>query len=306
MIKTAVVGASGIVGNLLCTILAKHPKVELAAAVSKSMAGKKLEGANLHYSKLDINLLNSLDVVFLALPHGESKLLLKKLKCKVIDLSSDHRLTHTYGLPEINKDNIKMSMVVANPGCYATACILAIWPIKDIVSNVVFDCISGYSGAGKNAEKKFSYKGNIIAYSLTNHFHISEIEKNLKMNVSFTPHVIDLYNGIMCTVHAKLKKDVPIKKIIGKYKIYKGTSTKITSKIPCVKDVAGSPNCLIGGFEKDKNGGIVIISEIDNLLKGAATQAIENMNLMCGFKFNEGINEGINERVNQGINEGIQ
>ncbi len=276
MIKAGVVGSSGYIGEKLLQELDKHPAVELCIASSTSLTGQAI--GKLQYTKLTISDLSEMDVVFLAVPHGKAKDIASHLNCNVIDLSADHRLTNTYGLPEINKLSIAHSKLIANPGCYATACILSVYPIKEKIQNVVFDCISGYSGGGKN--HTFNVNENIIAYKLTDHFHKQEMSKVLGIPISFTPHVVNTFSGIMCTAHIFLTE--PVKNIRTLYKeFYK--NTKIVDHIPTTKEVVSTSNCIIGGFDQSGNE-IVIISVVDNLLKGAVSQAIENMEIMCDVK----------------------
>ena len=288
MIKVGVVGGSGYAGSNIIKLLENRDDVSIEIVTSESYVGKKVSSVidvslNLEFSQLDFDKLNSLDVVFLAVPHGEAKKLVPKLKCRVIDMSVDYRIKGVYGLPEVFSDKIKDAKLIGNPGCYATACILSVYPIKDLISNVVFDCVSGYSGGGKNAKEKYDIEENIIAYKLNDHFHVEEMENVLGLNVLFTPHVTSFFRGIMCTAHVFLKEDVKSEEIKKRFEeFYKGSLTKVVSDIPCTKDVMQSPYCHIGGFEK-KGNCVVIISVIDNLLKGAASQAVENMNLMFGL-----------------------
>ncbi len=294
MIKAAVVGASGYLGSTLLKLLLKHTQVKVELATSNSLAGKKVSegfkdmGTALRFSRLDIEELNKKDIVFLAVPHGSAKEIAEKLKCKVVDLSSDHRLAETYGLPESNEDKIKTSRIVANPGCYATACILSVYPIKELIKYAVFDCINGYSGGVKNP--KYDYQENIIAYSITGHNHIPEMSKMFGFGFSFTPHVVNTFSGLMCTSHVFLKEKVDAAALRKKYKeFYKSSFTKVVEHIPCTKKVSKTPYCHIGGFEFDSSGQLVIISVIDNLYKGGASQAVENMNIMFGFGRKEGL-----------------
>ncbi len=299
MINAAIVGGSGYAGHNLMKILLGHKKVELKIVTSETHAGKNVSDiftdlkCNLKFSHITIPDLNRQDIVFLSVPHGKAKQIASQLKCKIIDLTSDHRLTHTYGLPEIFSDRISKSGFVANPGCYATACILAAYPLKDSIDHAVFDCISGYSGGGKN--NSYDYMENIIAYKLTGHNHIPEISKTLGISFSFTPHVVNAFSGIMCTAHLFLKKSIDTAEIKNQYReFYEGTFTKVAddSTIPCTKDVTGTPYCHIGGFEEVKNSNdneIIIVSVIDNLMKGAASQAVENMNLMFGLDHSVGL-----------------
>ena len=253
---------------------------------SDSLCGKKVSQVfpevktDICFTKIDFNELNKMDLVFLAVPHNTAKPIAENLFTKVIDLSVDHRHTHTYGLTEIFSDEIKNAKLVANPGCYATACLLSVWPIKDKIEYLAFDCISGYSGGGKN--NSYDYVENVIAYNLVNHFHKQEIEDKLGFSVSFTPHVVNIFKGLMCTSHIKLKEEISKKELFKIYNSqYNNSMVKVVEKIPCTKEVINTPYCYIN-FEVNKKE-LVIISVIDNLLKGAASQAIQNMNLMLGI-----------------------
>jgi N-acetyl-gamma-glutamyl-phosphate reductase len=219
-------------------------------------------------------------------PHGAAKELASKLTCKVIDLTADHRSTHTYGLPEVFTSEIKNANLVANPGCYATACLLASLPVKDKIDSIVFDCISGYSGGGKTS--KYDYEENIIAYSLVNHFHKNEIQDKLGMKVSFTPHVVNAFNGLMCTAHITLKNEMSKDELmVLYYEKYASTLTQLSETIPCTKDVLNTPFCKISFEVSGKE--LVVVSVLDNLMKGAASQAIQNMNLIFGLNQSEGL-----------------
>ena len=321
MKKVGIIGASGYTGYELIKLLKKHPLVELKVLNSKSYNGKKVsslysefKGNDVFtdYSIDDINKMK-LDCVFLAVPHTTAFSIVSKLKCKkIVDLSADYRFKKTleyekvynvkykfpkkavYGLPELFKEKIKKSKLVANPGCYATACLLSSLPVSKLAKYIVFDCKSGYSGAGKSskfAKDHNTIKDNIVAYKLVNHRHKPEMEQFIKAKLSFTPHVIDAFEGMMCTAHVLLKKKVDKKEIISLFKeFYKDQLfVKIVSEIPEIKDVKGTNYCHIGGFEIDSNNQLVIVAVIDNLMKGASGVAVQNMNLMFGFKEGEGL-----------------
>ena len=320
-----IIGASGYTGYELIKLLKKHPGVELKVLNSQSYNGHKVkslytdfEGDDsfTNYSVDEINSMK-LDCIFLALPHTKATEYAPKLKCKkLIDLSADYRfkkigkyeevyqVTHldkagnkkaVFGLPELFKDKIKKAKIVANPGCYATCCILAALPVQKLAKYIVFDCKSGWSGAGKEsayAKDHNTIKENIVAYKLTNHRHKPEIEQFIKTKLSFTPHVIDAFQGMMCTAHLLLKKSISKEEIIKKFEDYYKNQAfvkVVKDKIPEIKDVAGTNYCHIGGFEIDENNQIVIISVIDNLIKGASGQAVQNMNIMLGFDEMEGL-----------------
>lgn len=323
--KVGIIGASGYTGYELIKILKNHPKVELAVLNSKSYEGKKVkelypdfdgEETYTNYSVDEINKMK-LDCMFLAVPHTKAFEILPKLKSKkIIDLSADYRFKKiqkyeevyktkhpdeknnkkaVYGLPELFKEKIKKAKVIANPGCYATVCILSAFPIQKLSKYIVFDCKSGYSGAGKNsiyAKDHNVINENIVAYTLTNHRHKYEVEQFIKTKLSLTPHVIDAFQGMMCTMHVILKKNVSVENIKKLYKeFYKNQHfIKIMEdKIPDLHDIQKTNYCNIGGFEIDENNQLVVVSVIDNLIKGASGQAVQNMNLMFGFGESEGL-----------------
>src|SRR3989338_3376058 len=324
--QAGIIGASGYTGYELIKILLKHKEVELKVLNSQSYAGQTVKSLYLdfnndglkftNYSINEINKMN-LDCIFLALPHTKATEIIPKLKCKkIIDLSADYRfkdvkkyesiyevkhLDHkgnkkaVYGLPELFREKIKKAKLIANPGCYATCCILSSLPIQKLAKYIVFDCKSGWSGAGKEsiyAKNPDTIKENLIAYKLTNHRHKPEIEQFIKTKLSFTPHVIDAFQGMMATAHILLKKKTTKEKIIQLYEdFYKGQPfVKIVKgKIPEIKDVAKTNYCHIGGFEIDENNQLVVVSVIDNLVKGASGQAVQNMNLMLRFDEKKGL-----------------
>ena len=304
-IKAGIIGASGYTGYELIKILARHRKVELSFLNSRSHEGKTVKSAyrdfhdgNLKFTNFDLDEINKLnvDVVFIALPHGEAINIVPKLKSKVIDLSADYRFSANavYGLPELFRKQIKNAMLVANPGCYATASILAALPLQKISGRIIFDCKSGYSGAGIKptfVNQKENYSDNIIPYNITSHRHKYEIQQFIKAKVSFTPHVIPTFRGLMCTMHAILNKKSSNEKIKKIYQdFYKNEPfVKIMDKIPDLHDVQNNNCCCLGGFEIDENNQLVVISVIDNLLKGASGQAVQNMNIMFGLDEREGL-----------------
>jgi len=269
------------------------------------------------------------DLFFLALPHTASlniAPLLLKGKGKVIDLSADYRLKahksyeawykvkHTdkenlkkavYGLPELYTAKIKKADFIANPGCYPTAALLALAPIakKSLFrfDNIIIDAKSGYSGAGrKSLDDPFrqEVKDDFKAYKVDNHQHSPEINQELsvltgkKINVTFVPHLLPIERGILETIYVQAK-DKKLKSA-GVIKLYKDfykdkpfVRIKKEGEFPRIKDVSGTNFCDIGIKVGREN--LIIISAIDNLVKGASGQAVQNMNLMCGFKEIEGL-----------------
>ena len=271
--------------------------------------------------------IKSADLLFLALPHRVSMEIappLLKAGKKVIDLSADYRLDPevykkwygtehkdkenlpqaVYGLPEIYEDEIKKANLLANPGCYPTSAILALAPIlKDKAVDIAFivvDSKSGVTGAGRKADIALSFgevNENLKAYKVNAHQHKPEINRILsdvagsQIDVVFTPHLIPMNRGILSTIYAKLKKKIDQKMALDIFKtFYKGKPFVRVSgedRLPQIKDVVGTNFCDIG--LKVTDGTLVIVSCIDNLKKGAAGQAVQNMNIMSGFKETEGL-----------------
>ena len=231
-IKAGIIGASGYTGYELIKILSKHKKVSLEILNSRTYTGKKVSSLykdfkkNLKFTNSPLDEINKLDVVFLAAPNGKALELVPKLKCRVIDLSADYRFKNSkayekvygfkhnkiksvYGLPELFREKIKKTKLVGNPGCYVTASLLASLPIQKSAKYIVFDCKSGYSGAGAKlsyVNDPKNYSDNIITYKLNNQRNKYEIEQFLKPKISFTPHVIPTFRGLMSTAHILLSK----------------------------------------------------------------------------------------------------
>ena len=310
MIKVALVGARGYVGFELIQLIDKHPKAQLMAAYSREYAGQKVteivdnfSDDTLRYCAEPLEDLKNLDVdvLFLALPNdiaGKHKPLWHKLSEKIciIDLSSDFRFDDdwTYGQPETCTDKIVGQHLIANPGCYATASQLGLLPIVDLLEGApsIFG-VSGYSGAGskpgENNDPK-RLKDNLKAYKLVDHIHENEISRVIGTEVYFMPHVAAFFRGIHLTISVPLKETMQIDKIKTLYQqFYQNFELiNVATAIPEVQNVQNTHHVNIGGFSiKGKH--LVLCVCIDNLLKGAATQAIQNMNLALNLKMNLGI-----------------
>lgn len=267
--------------------------------------------------------LNKIDLLFIALPHGKSFEITKKalnLGVKVIDLGADFRLNDyntyekwyeshckgksilaqaVYGLTELNRENIFNSNLVANPGCYPTASLLGLIPLlkNNLIDtdSIIIDAKSGVSGAGRNAtipSLMCECSESIKAYSIGTHRHTPEIEqeasKIIKQDVivTFTPHLVPMNRGILSVIYAKLKEDINEEKL---KKIYldqyqNDKFIRIKDTLPETKWVKGSNYCDISIRVDQRTGRVIIISAIDNLMKGAAGQAVQNMNVMFGFE----------------------
>ena len=270
------------------------------------------------------------DIVFLALPHGVSMkvapVFLKAGK-KVIDLSADFRLRdvaayeqwygrHTapdvikesvYGIPELYRDDIVTARLVANPGCYPTSVILGLAPLlrADWIENtsIIVDAKSGVSGAGREPQVGTLFcevDEGFKAYKVGQHRHTPEMEQEISLlaghdvRISFTPHLLPLKRGILSTIYATLQKDVTTAELIDLYRtFYEGKNFVRVYKagnLPNISSVRGSNYCDIGLTIDKRTKRVIIISTIDNLIKGASGQAIQNMNLMCGLNEDTGLN----------------
>ena len=307
MKRIGIIGASGYTGIELIKYLEPHSDIQLVCLNSETSSGIPVRElwpeckSNFTFTNYSFEQINDLlpDLVFLAMHDGFSRLALQKLKCKIIDLSRDLRFSREaiYGLPELNRQQIKSAHLIANPGCYATACILSSLPLirYEFAERIIFDCKSGYSGAGRkpsyNNDPR-NYIENLIPYKISSHPHRAEIQKHLGFHaVSFTPHVLPLFRGIMCTSHIILKNIMHPEELFAIYKEFyqKEPFVKISNRLPELHCTQNTNLCCIGGFEIDDTNQLVIITTLDNLCKGASTQAIQNMNLMLGFKETEGL-----------------
>ncbi|MDD4202252.1 MAG: N-acetyl-gamma-glutamyl-phosphate reductase [Candidatus Omnitrophica bacterium] len=266
------------------------------------------------------------DIIFLSLPHTVSTAFVPQLLAKnkkIIDLSADYRLDKTdyekwykfehkdqsglekavYGLPELNLEKIKKAQLIANPGCYPTSVLLALLPVleqKVITGTIIADAKSGVSGAGRKADLALSYcevNESFKAYKINEHQHMPEIEKIIKsvtdidINMNFVPHLLPINRGIFSTVYVTLTKDLSQDEIITLYKDYYSGKPFVriypNGKYPQIKDVVNTNFCDIG--LKVKGNILTIVSAIDNLVKGAAGQAVQNMNIIYGFDQKKGL-----------------
>ena len=270
-----------------------------------------------------------MDVVFTALPNGEAQDISKHLlkKNTLIDLAADFRLKKSseyfkwykkkhkaisnikksiYALPEITGKKVKEFNIIGCPGCYPTSILLPLVPLiksKSIkTKNIIIDSKSGYSGAGRNVHKKYRGKnlyGSLSAYGVGFHRHNSELNQelknytNAKLNFTFTPHLTPMFRGILSTIYLDLKSGFSIKKIQNILKQFHKNNefVKVLKKdtLLSTNDVINSNNCFISICKTKYKDKLIILSAIDNLIKGGAGQAVQNMNLKFGFKNNEGL-----------------
>ncbi|KAK6461411.1 N-acetyl-gamma-glutamyl-phosphate reductase and acetylglutamate kinase [Scheffersomyces coipomensis] len=315
--KVALIGARGYTGQNLISLIDKHPYLEISHVSSRELKGQKLQGYNkdnIVYSNLQVEDIIKLeengdvDVWVMALPNGVCKPFVNAIESvsnsnsKIIDLSADYRFDTTgewiYGLPELNdRATIAQAKKISNPGCYATAAQVAISPLKDyIVGTPSVFGVSGYSGAGTKPSPKNDIKflsNNLVPYSLTDHVHEREISSQLGLDVAFMPHVAQWFQGISHTISIPIKQgSLTSREIRNIYQDrYQGEKLiTVSGEAPVVKDISGKHGIVVGAFAvNSKENRVVIVATIDNLLKGAATQCLQNINLSLGYGEYEGI-----------------
>ena len=320
-VRIAVAGATGYTGQELLRLLARHPAVTVTVATSSSATSRAGAARRLpalaklwdgQITPLDASILpREADIVFLALPDAAAAELaptLVEAGTRVIDLSGAFRLrdaavrtrwypeTHqlpvdvAYGLTERERDAVRKARLVANPGCYPTAALLALAPLVDAGllvpgADVIVDAKSGVSGAGKTPSERTHFSevhGSLSAYGVFNHRHGAEIEQGLGGPVTFTPHLVPIDRGILATIYVRVAPGTSEERLSDMYeRAYGGeTFVRLTGPaLPEIKHVAHTNFCDIG-WRVDPSGRVVIVSVIDNLLKGASGQAVQNMNVM--------------------------
>ncbi|KAL8803980.1 MAG: hypothetical protein Q9182_002852 [Xanthomendoza sp. 2 TL-2023] len=315
----AIIGARGYTGKALIDILNNHPSMDLRHVSSRELAGQTLSG----YSKREITYENltpddvrrmeeggQIDCWVMALPNGVCKPFVDAIgeassgDSVIVDLSADYRFSPdwTYGLPElVDRATIAKAKRISNPGCYATAAQVGIAPLMEHLASEQQPSVfgtSGYSGAGTKPSPKNNLnnlRDNLIPYSLTGHVHEREISAQLGRDVAFIPHVASWFQGIHHSINIPLSSALSARDIRNLYQDrYAGEPlVRITGEAPNVKNIAGKHHIEIGGFAieggRDRGKRVVVCVTIDNLLKGAATQCAQNMNLALGFAEFEGI-----------------
>lgn len=304
MIRVGLVGARGHVGTELIRLLAAHPAFEIAFVSSREREGQRLADhepayrGELRYSVLDAAgvAASGVEAVVLGLPNGLAAPYVAAIDAAapgmvIVDLSADFRFdgAWTYGLPERNRAALAGARRISNPGCYATAMQMALAPILDLVDGPS-QCfgVSGYSGAGttpsdKNDPEKLHE--NLMPYSLVNHVHEREVTRHLGHPVEFMPHVAAHFRGITMTVNAHLRDAAPLDDLRARYATAYADEplVRVVDGAPWVSRIANRHGVEIGGFALSDDGRrLVVVSTLDNLLKGAATQALQNLNLAFG------------------------
>lgn len=295
-LAAGVIGASGYAGAELVRLLAAHPMLRPAVLQARS------EG----FDEINPQAASACNVVFLALPHGESQTLgteLLELGTQVVDLGSDFRVDGwTYGMPELHRDDIRVARAVANPGCYATAAILGLAPLVAaglIDAPVHLDGKSGVTGAGRSPSEKTHlpelYNG-ITPYSVTGHRHLAEIEQELSsiagspQTATFVPHLLPTSRGLLVTAHVRLLEQLDQADLDDLYRArYDGEPFVRLGGTPAPQRLAGTNVCWINAWVDERTGTVLVESALDNLVKGAAGQAIQNANIMLGVEESAGL-----------------
>jgi N-acetyl-gamma-glutamyl-phosphate reductase len=301
-----IVGARGHVGAELIRLIAGHPCFELAFVSSRELNEQRVADhideyrGELRYSAPEHKDLPRLgaDAVVLALPNGKAAACIGAFDdcgladVVVVDLSADYRFDDNwyYGLPELTRNQYAGQRRISNPGCYGTAMQLAISPMVNVLSGPV-QCfgVSGYSGAGtapsdKNNPAKL--RNNLMPYALAGHQHEREVARQLDHAIEFMPHVAPHFRGLMITANLHLSRQVSIEEIVSRYRGRYASEplVRVLDQAPWVSHIVDAHHAEIGGFTLADDGHrLVVVATLDNLLKGAATQAMQNLNLAFGF-----------------------
>ncbi len=336
-LSVLVAGSTGYIGVQLVKLLCKHKYIKIRYLCGNSSIGKNiysydkdLKKYNLpKIVKINYKYFKKVDVIFTALPNGQSQIIANNLDEKniLIDLSADFRIKNVtiykkfykikhkskkllkksvYGLSELNEKQIKDKKIIACPGCYPTSIIVPLFPLfkyKYLKKNkFIIDSKSGYSGAGRSIlkrTKKMNLFESLSAYGIPNHRHNAEIDQELsslskKIKFNFTPHILPMFRGILSTIYVEKNNNISTDQILNfLMKFYKRDKfIRINKKNELIgtKNVINTNYCDISVCETNVKNRLIILSAIDNLIKGGAGQAIQNLNIKFGFDIDEGLN----------------
>ena len=328
--RVIVAGATGFAGALAAHLLWRHPRFELAAVTGRSEVGRRLDELYPRYrvpleiEQLDLDGQDRIDAAVVAYPHAAAAPTVGELRARgarVVDLSADFRLRDpavygewyrehlapellddaVYGLPELYRHLLPGADLVANPGCYPTASLLALAPLAraGLIGDVVIDAKSGVSGAGRTATEKTHFvtvDENVNAYSVPRHRHTPEIEQELAAlgadkRVTFTPHLLPLDQGELVSCYVTATREIDPVELDALYaRAYAAEPfVEVVAQPPGVRDVRETNFCRISVHHDDRTNRVIVFGAIDNLWKGAASQAVQNLNLMFGVTEGEGI-----------------
>lgn len=339
MIRVGIIGVTGYAGQQLLWLLEQHPEVSVRLLSSKSYADMDIadvypnfEGRLSEVLLKDSDFMariDEIDLLFMALPHGLSQGLTKTAyenNVKVIDLGADFRFEDTdtyeawykvphkakelsnlavYGMPELHRDLIKTSPIIASPGCFPTSAILGSAPLVQsgkVETDIIVDSKSGTTGAGRDAKTTSLYcevNENFKPYGLFSHRHRPEMEKELekltdeKVEILFTPHLLPVNRGILSTIYFNIKKGETLTEADA-YALYEAfykdePFVRVRKRLPELSHVRGTNFCDIAVRVDEERGKVIVIAAIDNLIKGAAGQAVQSMNIVFGFPEETGL-----------------
>jgi len=328
--RVAVFGAAGFTGALAARLLHAHPEFELAWVTARSDVGRQLDDlypqhrVPLELEELDLERHADVEAALVAYPHGAAAPLVGELRrrdVRVVDLSADFRLRDAatyeewyrrheapellnqavYGLPERYREEIAAADLVANPGCYPTASLLALAPLasEGAIGDVVIDAKSGVSGAGRAATEKTHFvtvDENVSPYGVPRHRHIPEIEQELaalgsEVQITFTPHLLPLDQGELVSCYVTGNGALEELDLPELYESFYAEEpfVEIVSTPPGVREVRETNFCRVSVHRDERTGRVLVFSALDNLWKGAASQAVQNLNLMFGLPEGQGI-----------------
>jgi N-acetyl-gamma-glutamyl-phosphate reductase len=320
----AVVGATGYAGALAAALVRRHPSLALAAATARADAGRNLDELYPQH-RADV-LLEEFDAdaiatragsAIVAYPHGAAAPTVKALRergLKVVDLSADFRLSQdlyeshyqahgapdllpeaVYGLTETHREEIRGADLVAAPGCYPTASILALWPLRELLADAIVDAKSGVSGAGREPSHGthfVSVTENVLPYKVEGHRHRAELEQELpSTSITFTPHLLPLDQGLLASCYVTPSRPVEKDEVVALFEIAYGAEpfVELAKAPPGVREVRETNLCRIHATVEPATGRVLVFAAIDNLWKGAAGQAIQDLNLMLGLDETAGL-----------------
>ena len=321
----AVVGASGYAGALAAALVHRHPSLALTALTARSDAGRQHAEVYPRYrvplvlEELDLDAVASrAGSALVAYPHGAAAPVVEALHnrgLKVVDLSADFRLAReayeryyqpheapallpqaVYGLTELHRDQIREAGLVAAPGCYPTAAVLALAPLRELMRDAIVDAKSGVSGAGRGADETTHFVSadeNVNAYKVEGHRHRAELEQELGdgAHITFTPHLVPLDQGLLASCYVTANRELSGDELRDLFRdFYDGEPfVELTDSPPGVRDVRDTNFCRIHATVEPATGRLLVFSAIDNLWKGAAGQAVQDLNLMLGLDEAEGL-----------------
>jgi N-acetyl-gamma-glutamyl-phosphate reductase len=326
--RVAVAGASGFAGALAAQLVWDHPRLELAAITGRSDAGKRLDRlypryrVSLELAELDMEMLDGIDAAIVAYPHAASAPVVAEMRglgLQVVDLSADFRLRDpelyakwygphgdpdliadaAYGLPELHREQIRISELVANPGCYPTATLLAVAPLAEqgLIADLAIDAKQGISGAGRGDGDEMHFvtlAENAFAYKADAHRHTPEMQQELTGlgyagEVTFVPHLLPLDQGELVTCFVTPTREIEASELRTLYEQHYADEpfVRLVDDPPGVRDVRDTNECHVHAVLQGSR--VVALSAIDNLWKGASGQAIQNLNLMLGLDETEGL-----------------